>query len=72
MKRFGLKHLRVTPEEKDASTQAVIDSEELARKARLILGESTKVGDSLRQLRQENHFGRSLTHAFRTHPGGNL
>lgn len=71
MKILRFRALRMNPEEKAASLSALMAAEDVARVARKISGDSAAVGASLRQLRDDNHFGRSLTHVFRPEPRGN-
>lgn len=70
MKLFKFRLFRVSDDEKEASISALMAAEEVARVARKIQTDSADVGTSLRNLRNENHFGRSLTHAFRPEPRG--
>lgn len=61
---------RVSDDEKAASVAALQAADQAAAVAQKIEKESKDVGASLRQLRNDNHFGRSLTHAFRPEPRG--
>ena len=70
MNILRLKHFRVSSEEKKQSVEALLEAEKAASAASRIRRDSVDVGASLRKLRNDNHFGRSLTHVFRPEPKG--
>lgn len=59
-RRYGM-----TPEEIERSKRELEEARAMEAKAVELRVESRKVGDALRAIQHENHFGQSLLHAYR-------
>ncbi|QGZ17128.1 hypothetical protein HYQ19_gp029 [Arthrobacter phage DrYang] len=55
----------VSPEEKQASSRALRDAEQVKQTVDALQTESTIVGARQRHIREENHWTRNLEHVFR-------
>lgn len=64
-KLFGWARYEVSPQERHASEQALVNAAAVAVAANAIRAESRRVGARQLQLRQENGFGHNLTNVFR-------
>ncbi|QIN94354.1 hypothetical protein SEA_ABBA_25 [Arthrobacter phage Abba] len=58
--KFGLSH-----EELEKSRQELEAAQAIEKRALAMSGESARLGAALRAIQHENHFGQSLTHAYR-------
>ncbi|QFG14831.1 hypothetical protein SEA_LYMARA_29 [Arthrobacter phage Lymara] len=62
---FGWHKYTVSAEEKDASTAALMEAEQVKQTVQALHTESTTVGARQRRIREENNWTRSLEHVFR-------